>query len=122
MVSFFSLPSRYYYTAPKTEATAASSPSSSSSILASLMPPTSRRSAPNYLILSPASHGEEAEEADTEDKMPIIMERCGKTAECKPVKKRWDRCTERLSDGEPHEDHHGHPETCIEEMFDTMNW
>lgn len=58
-----------------------------------------------FIIASPA---EQEEEAEPEDQKEAIEQACMETAECKPVKNRFDSCSERVN-ADPETE-----ETCVE--------
>ncbi|PVG00683.1 Non-heme 11 kDa protein of cytochrome bc1 complex [Serendipita vermifera] len=59
---------------------------------------------------------EAQEEPEPEDPAPAIREECSETPECKPSKRHFEHCVEKVSGGQgfPHED-------CVEEMFHLMH-
>lgn len=78
--------------------------------------------APEPAAPEPEPVEEEGEEVV--DPKDAIEEACAKSAECLPVKTRFDQCQERvfaaeaeLAEGEELDD----PETCVEEFFDLMH-
>ena len=61
----------------------------------------------NFLI---ASVVEPADDEEPEDVKPIIEEKCKESAECSPVKAKYDTCAERVLGGQSEDKE----ETCVE--------